>query len=275
MKVRELWPVLKRQPLLLKFLLAVYAVMWAGGIGHYVLVGRPPLDAPWAASLFLLLAGLLVVVTSARRDLIGLSLAAALGFASEIHGVKYGVIFSPYVYTEILQPQFVGVPLVMFSAWLVLLAYVRQMLAPLRLAGWLEILLASVWMTAIDLVIDPLAANQLGYWRWAQPGWYYGIPLHNFVGWLLISLLIFSIVRQGWAVNPWAKMVGLSITFFFSAIALSYGLWLAGGVGLGLCSLHLGLQRRRRTRTQNMEVFTSTSAAFRPRSHFEKHVNHD
>lgn len=246
MKVRELWPVFKRQPLLLNALLAVYAVMWAGGIGHYVLVGRPPLDAPWAASLFLLLAGLLVVVTSAGRDLIGLCLAAALGFASEIHGVKYGVIFSPYVYTEVLQPKFAGVPLVMFSAWLVLLAYVRQMLAPLCLAAGLEVLLASAWMTAIDLVIDPLAANQLGYWRWAQAGWYYGIPLHNFVGWFVVSLCVFALVRQRWQTNPWAKLVGLSITIFFTAIALSFGMWLAGGVGVGLCALHFGLGAGRR-----------------------------
>lgn len=239
---------LKRQPLLLNALLAVYAVMWAGGVGHYVLVGRPPLDAPWAASLFLLLAGLLVVVTSARRDLIGLSLAAALGFTSEIHGVKYGVIFSPYVYTGVLQPQFVGVPLVMFSAWLVLLAYVRQMLVPLRLAAGLEAVLASAWMTAIDLVIDPLAANQLGYWRWEKSGWYYGIPLHNFVGWFVVSLCVFALVRQRWQSNTWAKLVGLSITIFFTAIALSFGMWLAGGVGVGLCALHFRLAAARRAK---------------------------
>lgn len=250
MNIRELWSSLRSQPLWLNVLLLAYGVMWAGGLGHYVFLGRPPLDAPWAASLFLLLAGLIVLLTSARRDWPGLVCAALLGFVSELLGVKYGVIYSPYVYTEVLQPQVANVPLVMISAWLVLLAYSRQMLAPLRLAGGLEIMLASSWMTAIDLVIDPLAAHQLGYWRWAHSGWYYGIPPHNFAGWFVVSLTVFWLVRQHWQPNPFARLIGLSITIFFTAIALSYGLWLAGGIGAGLCGLHIGLQTKGRKFSQ-------------------------
>ena len=227
-------------------LLVVYAVMWSGGIFHYVLFGKPPLDAPWAASLFLLLAGVIVMWTSARRDWLSLLGAAALGFASEVHGVKYGMIFSPYEYTKVLQPHLLDVPVVMFSAWLVLLAYTKQMLMPLRLSRWLEVILAAAWMTAIDLVIDPLAANQLGYWQWAQAGRYYGIPLHNFVGWFGVSLIIFFVVRQRWQPNVWAQYVGLSITIFFSAIALPFGLYLPAIVGFGLCVLHFGLQASRK-----------------------------
>lgn len=238
MKVLE---ALRKQSWPLLIVSAIYGVMWAGGIGHYVLVGRPPLDAPWAASLFLLLAGALVFWTAARQDWLVLCGAAALGFAAEIHGVKYGMIFSPYEYTSVLQPQVFGVPLVMFSAWLVLLAYTRQMLAPLQWPWWLESLLASAWMTALDLVIDPLAANQLGYWRWQERGAYYGIPLHNFIGWLVVSLVIFSLLRRRWQPNLGAQWVGLSITLFFTAIALSYGLWSAGSVGVLLSLLHVAL----------------------------------
>jgi uncharacterized membrane protein len=256
MKARELRAWRQPQTLWLNILLLAYGVMWAGGIGHYVLIGQPPLDTPWAASVFLLLAGVIVLATSARRDWLSLILAATLGFAAEIHGVKYGVIFSPYVYTAVLQPQIAGMPLVMFSAWLVLLAYVRRILAPWRVAGWLEVILSSTWMTAIDLVIDPLAANQLGYWRWAQSGWYYGIPLHNFAGWFVVSVLIFTLIRQDWQTNPWAQCVGLSITLFFTAIALSYGLWLAGAVGLGLCGLHCYMHRRAQSHTQNAETYS-------------------
>lgn len=216
-------------------LILAYVVMWIGGVGHYALIGGPPLDAPWAASVFLLLAGVIVVVTSAKRDLPGLVAAATLGFIAEILGVHYGFIFSPYNYTSVLQPQLLGVPLVMLSAWLVLVAYVRQMLDGLKLSIWLEAVLAAAWMTAIDLVIDPLAANQLGYWRWVKSGAYYGIPLHNFIGWFAVSLIIFGIVRQRWQTNRIARHVGLSIVFFFSAIALSYGLWLVAGIGVALC----------------------------------------
>jgi putative membrane protein len=224
-------------------LILAFAVMWIGGVAHYALIGGPPLDAPWAASVFLLLAGVIVVVTSAKRDLPGLVAAATLGFIAEILGVHYGFIFSPYSYTSVLQPQLLGVPLVMLSAWMVLVAYVRQMLAGLKLSVWLEAVLAAAWMTAIDLVIDPLAANQLGYWRWVKSGAYYGIPLHNFIGWFVVSLLIFCFVRQRWEENIIARYVGLSIVVFFSAIALSYNLWLAGGVGILLALAHFVLSR--------------------------------
>jgi bisanhydrobacterioruberin hydratase len=188
-----------------------------------------------------LLAGVIVIWTSARRDWLSLLGAAALGFASEIHGVKYGMIFSPYEYTKVLQPHLLGVPLVMFSAWLVLLAYTKQMLASQCFPVWLEAVLAALWMTAIDLVIDPLAANQLGYWHWQQAGSYYGIPFHNFVGWFAVSLMIFMVMRQRWQPNVWAKYVGLSITIFFSAIALSFSMYLPAAVGCALCFLHVGL----------------------------------
>jgi len=231
----------KRYSLPLAALIITYVVMWIGGVAHYILAGGPPMDAPWAASVFLFLAGLIVAVTSAKKDLAGLFLAAGLGFLAELLGVHFGFIFSPYSYTSVLQPQLAGVPLVMICAWLVLVAYVRQMLAGLNLAVWMEAALAAAWMTAIDLVIDPLAANQLGYWRWQQTGAYYGIPLHNFIGWFVASLIIFVVVNRRWQENVFARYVGLSIVLFFSTIALSYGLLGAACVGVTLCLVHLAL----------------------------------
>jgi len=248
-------------------LIAAYGVMWAGGVGHYAMYdGSPPLqrlDAPWAASVFLTLAGLLIIVRSRASDLIGLSAAALLGFTAEIIGVRYGFIFSPYRYTDVLQPQILGAPLVMLSAWMVLVSYCRQMLTTLKLPRLIESALAALWMTAIDLVIDPLAANQLGYWRWAQPGAYYGIPLRNFVGWFIVSFMIFGLVswkpskttfeiRTGQK-NQTARYVGISIVLFFTVIAISFGLALPGSIGLGLCLAHLALARLSRIRVLSQE----------------------
>ena len=248
---------LKLKSFLLGALAAAYAVMWIGGVGHYTLYGGPrhlqPLDAPWAASVFLTLAGLLVIVTARGSDLIGLLAAALFGFTAEIIGVRYGFIFGPYRYTDVLQPQILDAPLVMMSAWMVLVSYCRQMLIALNLPHLIEAALAALWMTAIDLVIDPLAANQLGYWRWVQPGAYYGIPLQNFAGWFVVSFTIFIIFSRRppkipleirtWQKNQTARYVGLSILLFFTMIALSNGLALAGSIGLGLCLAHLALAR--------------------------------
>ncbi len=257
---------LKLKPFMLAALVGAYAVMWIGGVGHYTLSGgtpQPPLDAPWAASVFLALAGLLIVVTSRGSELIGLSAAALLGYTAEVIGVRFGFIFSPYRYTDILQPQILGAPLVMLCAWMALVSYCRQMLGPFNLPRWIESALAALWMTAIDLVIDPLAANQLGYWRWAQSGAYYGIPLRNFVGWFVVSFIIFCLlswrspkntfeIRIG-RKNQMARYVGISIILFFTIIALSSGLALAGSIGLGLCVAHLALTRLSKSNQSDQE----------------------
>jgi bisanhydrobacterioruberin hydratase len=96
-------------------------------------------------------------------------------------------------------------------------------------------------MVAIDLLIDPLAANSLGYWRWIETGAYYGVPARNFLGWFLVSFMIFGIVRQHPQSDLWARSVGLSILLFFTVIALAYQLALAAGVGLALSLVHLAL----------------------------------
>lgn len=229
---------------LFRALLGAYGVMWAGGIGHYVLVGKPPLDAPWAASLFLLLAGLIVFIAATRRERLGLAIAAVIGFIAEIVGVRYGFLFSPYSYTRVLIPHLLDVPIVMLSAWMVLVAYTGQLAARLGLSGIGRVIGGAAWMTAIDLVIDPLAANQLGYWRWVETGAFYGVPFHNFVGWFVVSLLIFLVIPAPDRRSPLALHIGLSIVIFFTAIALSLQVWLAGLIGLGLVIVDLVVRRR-------------------------------
>ena len=231
-------------PLIVKILLGAYVVMWLGGVGHYAIVGKPPLDAPWAATLFLALAGLVVLLTTARPQQRTLVVAALIGFAAEIVGVHYGFLFSPYSYTKVLIPHLFDVPLVMFSAWMVLVAYTLQLWGRLRLSRPLFLLICSGWMTAIDLVIDPLAANQLGYWRWVEPGLYYGIPFHNFVGWFVVSLAIFTIIPARRESSPLALQVGLSIVIFFTVIALSFKVWIAAAVGVLLVLIDLFARRQ-------------------------------
>jgi uncharacterized membrane protein len=226
---------------ILTALAGAYVAMWVGGVNAHVLQGGPPTDAQWAAPVFLLLAGLIVLVTASPANLGGLLAAAGIGFIAEYFGVSYGFLFGRYVYTGTLQPLLLGVPLVMACAWMILFAYVKQMLLPFKLSKLTEMTISGVWMVAIDLLIDPLAANRLGYWRWIETGAYYGVPARNFLGWFLVSFMIFGIVRQHPQSGLWARSVGLSILLFFTVIALAYQLALAAGVGLVLSLLHLAL----------------------------------
>jgi uncharacterized membrane protein len=226
---------------ILTALVGAYVTLWVGGVSAHVLQGGPPTDAQWAATVFLLLAGLIVLVTASPANLGWLLASAGVGFIAEYVGVSYGFLFGRYVYTGTLQPLLLGVPLVMACAWMILFAYVKQMLLPFKLSKLTEMTISGVWMVAIDLLIDPLAANRLGYWRWIETGAYYGVPARNFLGWFLVSFMIFGIVRQHPQSDLWARSVGLSVLLFFTIIALAYQLALAAGVGLVLSLVHLAL----------------------------------
>lgn len=225
-------------------LVCFYIVMWVGGVGSYFMFGQAPQDAKWAAPVFLFLAASIVLLTTETSALAGLLIASVIGFAAEATGVRYGFVFGAYAYTAELGPQLFGVPLAMACAWMALVAYADQML-PDGLPVAARAVLAALWMTAIDLVIDPLAAGELGYWRWAERGAYYGIPASNFAGWFTVSLLIFGLVGllfgRGRQSNSLARHIGLSLILFFTLIALAHHFWVIALIGVLLCFVHFAL----------------------------------
>ena len=225
-------------------LLLVYAVMWCGGVGAHFLLGAAPPETLWAAPLFLTLAALITIVTTKRGNVLALFLVAFGGFVAEVIGVHYHFLFGDYIYTATLQPQLFGVPLVMMSAWMVLFGYIKQVMLDWRFPALLEISIAALWMTAVDLLIDPLAAGLLDYWKWREQGSYYRVPFRNFVGWFVVSAILFAIVRISttWQANRWARYVGMSIILFFAMIALAHGMFLLASIGIILISIDAGLQ---------------------------------
>jgi putative membrane protein len=88
------------------------------------------------------------------------------------------------------------VPLLIPLAWL-------MMLPPAWAVGsWLSgtdrglrfVLVSAGAFTAWDLFLDPQMVAW-GYWQWATPGGYFGIPWLNFGGWFLSSALITLVAR--------------------------------------------------------------------------------
>ncbi|MGQ9689351.1 MAG: carotenoid biosynthesis protein [Desulfobaccales bacterium] len=68
------------------------------------------------------------------------------------------------------------------------------------LQSWRSTTLGAVLMMTLDVLIDPVALR--GY-RWflgqiygyPEPGWYFGIPVANFAGWLLMSLILIRLLQ--------------------------------------------------------------------------------
>ncbi|MBX7259742.1 MAG: carotenoid biosynthesis protein [Candidatus Hydrogenedentes bacterium] len=216
---------------------AFYALLWVGGIVSYWLLDGPPGDAQWTAPVFLLLAGILALASLQAKDVARTLAAAAVGLLAEFAGVHTRFPFGEYQYTTTLQPLLLGVPVVMICAWLVLIAYVQAHLASVRVFGWKRLVLGALWLTAIDLVIDPLAAGPLNYWRWTHPGWYYGIPWTNFAGWLLVSYVALAVAGRSTSPARSSQAIGLSIVLFFALTALANEQYLASIIGFLLCAL--------------------------------------
>lgn len=231
---------------------AIYALFWGGGVFSYVVLGEPPGHMQWAGPVFMALAMGLGLAYSSPRYRAALVCAGVVGFLAELLGVWTGFPFGGYVYTEAFAPLLFGVPLVMVCAWAVLAGYIHALLAP-----WIRhpvVLMAAgaLGLTAIDLVLDPVAANIMNLWTWEHAGYYYGIPLSNFAGWFVVGLAVFGVlllVGKGETVSPKLRLLGLTMVLFFTAIAIGQRLLWPACWGLALCAGHFALIPKRDTRS--------------------------
>ena len=156
---------------------------------------------PWAVTLGVFFqTGLVVTVLhnawGIRRTLWTAAVVAALGWLVEAIGSATGLPFGQYHYTAALQPQLGDVPLLIPLAWLMMLppAWVVAARISGRWRGLAFIGLSGLAMTAWDLFLDPQMVAW-GFWVWAEPGGYFGIPWLNFGGWILTAGLITALVR--------------------------------------------------------------------------------
>jgi uncharacterized membrane protein len=124
------------------------------------------------------------------------ALVIPLAWLVERTGSTTGIPFGRYHYTEALAPLLGGVPWIIPLAWLMMLppAWAVATRITGRSSGWRFVAVSAAAFTAWDLFLDPQMVGW-GYWVWAEPGGYFGIPWVNYAGWLLAAALITWIVR--------------------------------------------------------------------------------
>lgn len=236
---------------------ALYGMLWIGGVISYVIWGAPPENAAWTAPTFLWLAALIVMLAISSSDRLPLGLCALLGFLVETAGVHTGFPFGGYTYTNVLFPLVFGTPIVMGAAWIILLAYVRHMGISNKAGRLWSAAVGALWMVAIDLVIDPLAAGPLGYWTWENPHGYYGVPWSNFGGWWLAAFLLLLIYPAPEKAAKPVLRTGLSTILFFTVLSVVYRMWLPVLAGLSLSLLHLLVALKRSRGRQPSPPFST------------------
>ncbi|SEH16125.1 putative membrane protein [Natronorubrum sediminis] len=190
------------------------------------------------------------------RALACLGVLTAYTYAIELVGVWTGWPYGTFEYTIQLGPMLVDtVPLALplFFIPLVLNAYLLTLLV---LGEWsrrplVRIPVAIVSVVAIDLVLDP-AAVAIGFWEFVPAGGFYGVPLSNYLGWVLSGTVAVLLVDFAFDRSSLLERVErcefvlddlVSFVLLWGTINVIYGNWLAAGVAGLFC---VGLFRTER-----------------------------
>jgi len=179
-----------------------------------------------------------------RRTLVFAAWVGPLAWLAEFSSTRIGIPFGLYHYTGSTRGQELFVADVPFMDFLsfTFLAYASFCLARATLAGRrvpapLLALTAGVLMMLLDVVIDPLAVRGdrwfLGrIFFYPDGGVYFGVPLANFAGWVVVGTLGIGGYlalgrRAGWTAasgrRPWP---GIALYYAVFAFNLAVTAWI-------------------------------------------------
>jgi hypothetical protein len=120
---------------------------------------------------------------------------AAYGFALERISMS---VFGSHRYAPewILAPM--GVPVAVALVWAAVISAALALAARRGLRpAWARALAAALFAVTLDLTIEPVAVRR-GLWEWTPPGPWLGVPIGNFVGWIVI-VAGYGIGAERWA----------------------------------------------------------------------------
>jgi putative membrane protein len=210
-----------------------------------------------------------------KRTLVYIPLGYGLAWISEYSSIHWGFPYGDYYYLHDTMGKelwVLGVPF-MDSLSYVFLSYCSYsmalfLLSPVRFGldgcyiletrslrrGWSTLALGAFLFVLMDVIIDPVALQ--GY-RWflgqiygyRSPGIYFGIPMSNFGGWLLVGVVLVLALQMldrascledepSWYGRPtsWAVLLGpllyVGVIAFNLVVTFWIGEHLLGAVGL-------------------------------------------
>ena len=117
--------------------------------------------------------------------------AGTAGLIAEIVGVKTGMVFGEYHYSDQMGYKVADVPMVIGLNWAVLTLAIASFIRYWGKNVWIKAVAGASLMTLMDIFIEPIA-QKLNYWQWKDGI----IPLQNYLAWWLISFGLFLVVEK-------------------------------------------------------------------------------
>ncbi|MDM7921578.1 MAG: isopentenyl-diphosphate Delta-isomerase [Pyrinomonadaceae bacterium] len=195
----------------------------------------------------------------------GMLLFAILGvyaLAIETTAIITGFPYGHFGYSDYLGYRILG-----YAPWTVAFAWTPLMLGAFAFASLVaanrvvRIVLTTIILTGFDFVLDP-GAVYLGFWQYADGGWYYGVPWSNFAGWL-VSGFIGSVITEAFVAYakpllpvPVQMMVSVVfIVIFWTLFAAFAGMILPALIGVSLTAAVFSAYVRKYYAFDEMLVF--------------------
>ncbi|WP_173916646.1 carotenoid biosynthesis protein [Halobacillus sp. Marseille-Q1614] len=199
----------------------------------------------WANSVFLITAGVIGGIYFTQlygwlRGILYSFIVMAVSIYVEHLGVQSGFLFGDYSYGENFGLKIVDTPVTIGFAWLLVIGCSHELARGITRRfdffprTVLFVLTGSLIAVTMDLILDPVAYKVQQYWIWDEPGVYYDIPLSNFFGWFVLSLLfhLISLVLFNRDTTLISKLWYGRMAFIYGAIIFMFGLLaVIGGVG--------------------------------------------
>ncbi|MEK7633532.1 MAG: carotenoid biosynthesis protein [Patescibacteria group bacterium] len=150
-----------------------------------------------------------IITLLTKKAIFFILLASTVGFLMERLGLKTGTIFGGHYVYRSDQLAISNVPLSVVFYWAVFIytgycvvtsfLYWSDLKKPnIKLKNfWLVPLLVFIdglVVTAIDLFMDPLQVKT-GSWTWLDGGPYFGVPIGNFIGWFIVTVMVTGLFR--------------------------------------------------------------------------------
>lgn len=179
-----------------RLLVAACAFLFVSG---YFVVRFPDVEgaeyASYGFNLLIALPAFVAIVHQfgAARGVATLAAVSVFGYLIEGFGVATGIPYGEFYYGEAMGPRILDL-----VPYLLPLSYVPLVIGAVAMVSGSgtalrRIVLGGLLLVVIDGVLDPGAAA-LGFWIWPGGGPYYGIPLSNYVGWLISGLIASALV---------------------------------------------------------------------------------